>query len=329
MSFAHPLWLLLGFLIPLLIWRHRRTASRQHVPLQLSQAMPERAGRNWRTQARAILPYLRWITLALLVIAMARPQRRWQEEKIQADALDIVLSLDISLSMLSKDFEPDRLSVAKQLAINFVQNRPYDRIGLVAFSAEAFTQCPPTSDRKVVQAYLRNLKVGLLEHGTAIGMGLATAVNRLKDSPAASRVVVLLTDGENNAGYISPLKAASLAQAMGVRVYTIGLGSDGIVMTPEGQNPDGTYFYAPRRMVFDTKLLEEIAAMTEGRFYRARTPDDLRAVYDEIDQLEKTQMEIITYDKTEELFYWPAGIAIALLLLELLLRWLVLRSITL
>lgn len=328
MALAQPFWLILLFFLILLVRRHRATRGRQHAAFQLSQGIPAGLGQTWRTRAARLLPYLRWLALALLIVAMARPQRHWIERKVKADAIDIVLAMDVSLSMLSRDFSPDRLSVAKLVAVDFVEKRPYDRIGLVAFSAEAFTQCPLTTDKVVVQNFIRELKPGILEHGTAIGMGLATAVNRLRESPAASKVVILLTDGENNAGYIQPLQAAEMARALGVRVYTVGIGTEGMVLTPEGINPDGSYFFAMRYTKFDTKLLQEMARLTQGKFFRARTVEDLAGVYDEIDQLEKTKIEFSENYHTDELFIWPAGLAIALLLLEILLRYFALRTIT-
>jgi len=294
--------------------------------------MPQAAGElnaaTFRVRLRRRMPALRWAALILLIGAMARPQRNWQEEKVKADALDIVLSLDISPSMLSKDFEPDRLAVAKRVAIDFVEKRPYDRLGLVAFSAEAFTQCPLTTDRRVVQQFIRELEVGRLDDGTAIGMGLATAVNRLKDSEARSKVVILLTDGENNAGYITPMQAAEIAKTLGVRVYTVGIGTEGVVMSPAQRTMDGSYLFAPRMMQFDTELLRQIAALTNGRFYRAYSEQDLSGIYEEIDRLEKTKIEVTTIRRTAELFHWLLGAAVVLLLLEMLLRWGLLRSVT-
>jgi Ca-activated chloride channel family protein len=267
------------------------------------------------------------MALLVLIVAMARPQLKWNEEKIKADALDIVLSMDISPSMLSRDFEPDRLIVSKQVAADFVENRPHDRIGLVAFSAEAFTQCPLTTDKKVVKSFIQELTVGRLEDGTAIGMGLATAVNRLKDSPSKSKVVVLITDGENNAGYIAPMQAAEMAKTLGIRVYTVGIGTEGVVMSPAQRNPDGSYSFAPRYMRFDTELLKEMAALTGGKFYRARTERDLKYIYGEIDRLEKTKIEVSTIRRTTDYFHWFIGAAVVLLLLELLAAWLFLRSV--
>lgn len=328
MTLAQPLWLLLLLLLPLLIRRQNGTGKQQRLVFFLPDRAALRSGPNWRLGLRNWLPAMRWVALGLLAVAMARPQRQWQEQKIQADAVDIVLALDISPSMLSRDFEPDRLEVAKRVASEFVAKRPYDRLGLVAFSAEAFTQCPLTTDRRIVQQFLRDLQVGRLRDGTAIGMGLATAINRLKDSPSKSKVVILLTDGENNEGYIAPLQAAEIAQTLGIRVYTVGIGTNGIVMSPARRYPDGTYDYAPRRMEFDTELLVEIASMTGGKFYRAWSEEELKGIYAEIDQLEKTKMDITTIRRTTEYFHWLVGVAVLFVLLEALLRWSILRSVT-
>ncbi len=323
MTLADPFWLLLFLPLAWLVWRGQAGISLRMPEPNISMDDP-----SFRTKIRGKLSWLRWLALALLVIAMVRPQRKWEEEKIKADALDIVLSMDISPSMLSKDFEPNRLSVAKRVAADFVAKRPHDRLGLVAFSAEAFTQCPLTTDRRVVQTFINELAVGRLEDGTAIGMGLATAVNRLKDSPSRSKIVVLLTDGENNAGYIAPLKAAEIAQTLGIRVYTVGIGTEGVVISPAQRNPDGSYSFAPRYMKFDTQLLEEIAAATGGKFYRAFSEHDLEAIYAEIDQLEKTKIEVSTVRRTTDYFHWFIGAAVVLLLIEILGTWGILRSVT-
>ncbi len=323
MALADPIWLLL--FLPL-VWLILR--KQEGISLRMPHPHSPMDDRSWRTKVRSRAPWLRWIALALLVLAMARPQRKWEEEKIKADALDIVLAMDISPSMLSKDFDPDRLSVAKRVAADFVSKRPHDRIGLVAFSAEAFTQCPLTTDRRVVQSFINELTVGRLEDGTAIGMGLATAVNRLKDSPSRTKIVVLLTDGENNTGYIAPLKAAEIAQTLSIRVYTVGIGSDGVVMSPAQRNPDGSYSFAPRYMQFDTQLLEEIASGTGGKFYRAYSEHDLEAIYAEIDRLEKTKIEVSTVRRTTDYFHWFIAAAVLLIGLEILGTWVLLRSAT-
>ncbi len=325
MTLAQPLWLLLLLPLAWLVWRRWRVRD---ITLRLPQADDSLGPPTWRTQARRGLPLLRWAALGLLVIAMARPQLKWEQEKVEADAVDIVLAIDISPSMLSRDFDPDRLAVAKKVAIDFVEKRPYDRLGLVAFSAEAFTQCPLTTDRDVVQSFIRELQVGRLEDGTAIGMGLATAVNRLKDSPSRSKVVILLTDGENNAGYIPPMKAAEIAKTLGIRVYTVGIGTEGIVLSPAQRMPDGSYAFAPRQMTFDTDLLRKIAQETDAKFYRAYSEKDLEGIYEQIDQLEKTRIEVSVVRQTTDYFHWFIGLAVVLLLLEVLRKWTILRTIT-
>ncbi len=326
MIFAQPLWLLLSLtLIPLTLRLRGGSTGSLRMPLG---SVPG-SGSTWRSRLVPYMPWLRLVALMLLVVAMARPQRKWQEQKVMADAVDIMLAMDISPSMLSKDFNPDRLAVAKHVAVDFVEKRPYDRLGLVAFSAEAFTQCPLTTDRRVVQAFIRDLQPGRLEDGTAIGMGLATAVNRLKDSPARSRIVILLTDGENNAGLeIPPMRAAEIAQSLGVRVYTVGIGTEGIVTSPAMRNPDGSYEFAPRMMYFDTELLRQMAGLTGGKFYRAYSEQDLEGIYEEIDRLEKTTIQVTTLRRTTDWYHWFAGVAVVFLLLEIVLRRWLLRAAT-
>lgn len=324
MTFAQPLWLLLLLFVPLLI---RRSARSAELLVLLPQNAQLGVAPTWRARVRSALPAMRWLAVGLLALAMARPQRQWQEEKIKADALDIVLSMDVSLSMLNRDFNPNRLAVAKAVAADFVQNRPYDRIGLVAFDGEAFTLCPLTTDRRVVQEFIQTLQVGRVGEGTAIGLGLATAVNRLKDSPSRSKIVILLTDGVNNAGFIEPLAAADIAKALGVKVYTIGVGTEGDVLAPSGRNADGTYSYDFQQQTFDSKPLEDIAAKTGGKYYRAQSEEALNDIYHEIDRLEKTKVEVTTIRHTSDFFHWLLGAAVLFLLLEMLLRWFLLRTI--
>lgn len=324
-TLVQPFWLLLWLPLAIGLWRMQRLAFASS--FSLSYRPSAQLTHSWRSRLRRRLRIVQYVVLAFLCLAMARPQRRWQEEKSTAEALDIMLVMDISLSMLSRDFDPDRLEVAKKVAIDFVQKRPHDRIGLVAFAAEAFTQCPLTMDKTVVTGFIRTLQTGHLEHGTAIGMGLATAVNRLKDGEASGRLVILITDGENNAGYLSPMKATELAATFGIRVYTVGIGSDGVVMSPEGQNADGSYYFAPRMMHFDTELLQEMAAQTKGRFYRAESAEDLAGIYDEIDRLEKTKVEIEVLHHTRDYFQWPLAAGLALLLLEFFIVRVWIRSV--
>ena len=328
MAFAQPYWLLLLLILPLLMWRYRRTAMRRHVTLQVSRQSAMRGVKTWVVYARTWLQTLRWAVLALLIMAMARPQRRWEEEKINAEALDIMLAMDVSPSMLSKDFQPDRLSVAKKVASDFVAQRTYDRIGLVVFSGGAFTQCPLTNDRRILQGFIGNLQAGRLQDGSAVGMGLATAVNRLKDSQSPGKVVILVTDAEHNAGIVGPIKAAQAAQALGVRVYAIGVGRDGLVMSPKSRSVMGTFTFAPRTMQFDAGLLEDIAQISGGRFFRAENEHDLKQIYKEIDSLEKTKIEISVIRRNSEWFFWFLTGAFILLVLEIFLRWGPLRVIT-
>ncbi len=283
---------------------------------------------TWRT---AIAPWISVLPIGALVclaVALARPQRQWEEKKVRTEAVDIALVIDVSPSMLSRDLEPDRLTVARKVAGQFVRQRPNDRIGLVIFSAEAFTLCPLTTDHDMVRHFLDDIRVGRLEDGTAIGMGLATAIYRLKSSTAKSKVIVLLTDGENNAGYISPQTAIEMAQLFGIRVYIIGVGTTGIVLSPVQRNPDGTYLYAPRQSDFDTTLLAEMAAVTQGKFYRAANEKELSEVYRNIDELEKSAVEISVIRHNSDYFSLFILLALSLLLLEVILRWAWLRTLT-
>lgn len=328
MTFAQPLWLLLLLLLPLLMVQYRREARRRHVSLQVSRLSAMKGVKTWVVYARNWIQYLRWLVLALIIVAMARPQLLWHEDEVEAEAIDIMLVMDVSASMLSKDFRPDRLTVAKEVAKSFVARRPYDQLGLVLFSGGAFTQCPLTNDRRILQAFIQNLQVGRLPDGTAIGMGLATAIRHLDKSKSSSKIILLVTDGENNAGDMGPLTAAAAAQALGVRIYTVGIGSEGLVLSPTYQNPNGSFSFAAREMTFDTRLLEQIAQMTRGKFYRARSAADLANIYNEVERLEKTKVVTRSVRKTSELFFWFLNAVFCLLLLEMSLRWGPLRVIT-
>jgi Ca-activated chloride channel homolog len=326
-EFAQPWWFLL--LLPLFgaaVWLTRRK-SKASGTLILPTAAAFVGLQSWRSR---IKPYLYWIPLLAgmaLVIAMARPQRAWNEQKINSDGIDMILAIDISPSMLSRDFSPDRLSVAKKVAIEFVRKRPADRIGLVAYAGEAFTQSPPTSDHQVLCDYIDQLRPGVLDDGTAIGLGLATALNRLRNGTTKTKIIILMTDGENNAGDITPEQATEMAQRMGIRTYTVGLGKEGLVESPVSRYPDGTYAFDWRQSGFNTTLLEQIAASTQGRFFRAYSADDLAGIYNEIDQLEKSKVEVTTIRRYTDYFYWPLGVAIFLLLLEMILAWGVMRTL--
>ncbi|HWB90509.1 MAG TPA: VWA domain-containing protein, partial [Puia sp.] len=253
-----------------------------------------------------------------------RPQTRNDEQLVNGEGIDIVLCLDISGSMLAQDFTPNRMEAAKNVASEFIDHRPTDRIGLVIFSGEAFTMCPLTTDRNVLKAQLYNVQSGLLEDGTAIGSGLATSVDRLRNSPSKSKVIILLTDGENNGGLIDPNTAKEIAKSVGVRVYTIGMGTEGFAPMPI-QTPGGVIMQR-EKVNIDEKLLTQIATETGGRYYRAKDNESLKNIYNEIDRLEKSKIEINTIRRYTEQFFPFALAAAIFLFLELLLRWTVLRK---
>jgi len=282
---------------------------------------------TWRTWLHKLMPVLRMLSYIFIVAAIARPQITLKEEEVKAEGIDIMMVMDLSSSMLAQDFRPDRLSVSKEVAKAFVDKRKFDRLGLAVFAGESFTQCPLTTDHRVVKDFLDNLQCGLLQDGTAIGMGLASAVNRLKDSESKSKVVILLTDGVNNAGYIKPMTAAEIAQEFDIKVYTIGVGSMGQALSPVSRRSDGKYIFGMARVEIDEQLLREISKLTNGRYYRATNEESLTAIYDEIDKLEKTEIEVSTFKRYSEEFrrflLWGVGF----LLFEIVLRLSVLRSL--
>jgi len=322
-----PLWLLLLLLVPLLFfyrqWKRRHTPS---IALDVP-TLQEKIPGSWRVNLFRLIEPLFWLAMILFVFAMARPQREHTEEIVKGEGIDIFLVMDLSSSMLARDFNPDRLSVSKQVAIDFITHRTYDRIGLAVFAAESYTQCPLTNDHQVLIDYLKELECGQLEDGTAIGMGLAAAVNRLKDSDAKSKVVVLLTDGVNNAGYIRPATASQLAKEFAIKVYTIGVGSYGQAMSPVRRNVDGQYLFGLTNVEIDETLLKQIADETGGKYYRATSAEALQLVYDEIDQLEKNEVEITVFKQYQELYYWPLNAGLVLLALLFLVRATILRTL--
>ena len=269
---------------------------------------------------------LRCLGLAALITAIARPQTSLSWQNVTTEGIDIIIALDISGSMLAEDFRPNRLEASKDVAMEFISERPYDRIGLVIYGGESFTQCPLTSDHDVLLNLFDNIQNGMIEDGTAIGMGLATAVNRLKDSEAKSKVVILLTDGANNSGSIPPITAAEIAREFGVRVYTVGVGSEGEARMPfKDQFGRTQYQMVPVRI--DEKTLQEIAQIGDGEYFRATDKNKLENIYKEIDQLEKSKINVTDYKKKSEHF-WPfASLAAALLLLEFLIKNLIFKSV--
>ena len=325
-SFLNPYWFLGLLLIPAMgawyfLQREKRYAN---LNLPSLEAFGES---SWRGKLRILLPILRALTVASLIFALARPQKTLKEQEITADGVDIVLVMDLSSSMLAQDFNPDRLEVSKMVASDFVDKRQYDRIGLAVFAGEAFTQCPLTTDHRVLKEFLAGLQCGILEDGTAIGMGLSTAVNRLKDSEAKSKIVILLTDGDNNAGYIKPLTAAEIARELGVKVYTIGVGSRGSARTPVRRRSNGDYVFGLAEVKFDEDLLKQLSEMTGGQYFRAIDKQSLEQIYQTIDQLEKTKIEVTTIKRYSEEFYFFALLGIVFIVLEIFLRYTVFRTI--
>jgi Ca-activated chloride channel homolog len=326
-EFANPEFLLLLLLLPLIAWWYRGKYKTHYAPITMSNLAMFRGNSSWRGRLRFLLPILRGLAFLVLAVAMARPQKLLNEEDVQADGIDITLTLDLSSSMLAQDFEPDRLEVAKKVASDFVEKRAYDRIGLVVFSGEAFTQCPLTTDHKVVKEFLANLQCGFLQDGTAIGMGLATAVNRMKESQTKSKVIILMTDGVNNAGYFKPEDAMQLAKTLGIKVYTIGVGSTGEAMSPVGRRSDGKYVFGLVPVEIDEPLLQNIAQSTGGKYYRATNAQELEQIYSEIDRLEKSRIDVTTFKRRSEAFSNWAMVGLVLLILELGLRYTIFRTI--
>lgn len=326
-ALLHPWFLALLALIPLVLWWYRRQYPHRYATLRMPSLESVKPGHGWRGRLRALLPILRLLAFIALVVALARPRKLFQEEEVKAEGIDIMMVMDLSSSMLARDFEPDRLEVCKRVATEFVDKREYDRIGLAVFAGEAFTQCPLTTDHRVVKDFLSELQCGMLEDGTAIGMGLATAVNRLKDSQSKSKVVILLTDGVNNAGYIKPETAAGIASEYDIKTYTIGIGSSGDALTPVSRRSDGRYVFGLARVEIDEPLLQEIARMTGGRYFRALDEAGLEDIYEEIDQLEKTEIDITVFKRYEELYYPFLLAGLFLLLAEIVLRYTLFRAI--
>ena len=273
------------------------------------------------------LPLLRIASLTLLLVAIARPQTSFDEEKVTTEGIDIVLAIDVSGSMLSEDFSPNRIGAAKKEAMEFVDNRPHDRIGMVVFSGESFTQCPITIDHAVLKGQIDKVQNGLMEDGTAIGNGLATCVDRLRESTARSRVVILMTDGVNNRGSVSPEDAADIAVQYKVRVYTVGIGTNGKARTPVAMGPDGKLIFDYVPVEIDEARLKQIAKKTGGQYFRATDNKTLKAIYAQIDKLEKTKIEVSAYQRKTEKFYAFVLLAGIFLMIEILLRYLVVRAI--
>ncbi len=327
MHFASPYYLwLLALIVPMIayyVWRVRQGGA----AIQISTVEGVlRAPKSVRYYLRHLPFVLRTAAYALLVVALARPQGIEQNVRTSTEGIDIMLSIDVSGSMLARDFKPDRITAAKEVAASFISDRVGDRLGLVVFAGEAFTQSPLTTDQSTLQTLLARIRSGLIEDGTAIGNGLATAINRLRESEAKSKVIILLTDGVNNRGEIAPMTAAEIARAQGIRVYTIGVGSRGTAPYP-AVDMFGNMTFINQKVEIDEKTLTEIARLTGGRYFRATDKEKLQAIYDEINQLEKSRVEVTERITYHELFLGWVLAALALLTAELLLSNLVLKRI--
>ena len=327
-TFENPGYFWLLILLPLLAGWYFWKRNQQQAELRLSSIQGFKAERSILPVLKHGLFIIRLIALAFLIIAMAKPRSSNVSTRTSStQGIDIVLSIDVSASMLARDLQPNRLDALKEVAAEFIKGRPTDRIGLVVYAGESFTLTPVTSDKNIVLAALEDLRYNtVLESGTAIGMGLATSVNRLKESNAKSKVIILLTDGVNNSGFIDPKIASELAVEYGIKTYTIGLGSNGMALSPIGILPNGQFQYGMARVEIDEKLLQEIASTTGGKYYRATDNEKLEEIYEEIDSLEKTEIEEFKFTNYEERFRPFLLIAGFLLIMELLLRFTVFRS---
>ena len=327
MQFAYPylLWLLV-LLVPMVgyyIWRTMRGGA----TIQISSLDAlKQAPRTIRYYLRHLPFVLRATAFALLVVALARPQDVERLAHTDTEGIDIMLSIDVSGSMLARDFKPDRITAAKEVAGAFIADRYGDRIGLVAFAGEAFTQSPLTTDQGTLQTLLSRIRSGLIEDGTAIGNGLATAINRLRESDAKSKVIILLTDGVNNRGSITPMTAAEIAKAQGMRVYTIGVGTEGMAPYP-ALDMFGQMTFVQQKVEIDEKTLTTIAEMTGGRYFRATDKEKLKAIYDEINRMERSKVEVSEHVTYHELFVKWVLWALGALLAEFLLSTLLLKRI--
>jgi len=326
LTFNNPEFLfLLVLLVPFIVWYFLKN-NKNYASIQVSTIQNiKNYSRSFKNILRHVLFGFRMLAISLLIVAFARPQStdRWKD--VSTEGIDIVLALDISSSMLAKDFNPNRLEASKDIATEFIQDRPNDRMGLVVFSGESFTQCPLTTDHRVLINLFDDIESGMVEDGTAIGMGLATSVNRLKDSKAKSKVVILLTDGVNNRGSVAPNTAAEIAETYDIRVYTIGVGSRGTAPYPVN-TPYGVQ-YKDMEVKIDEEVLQQIAQTTNGKYFRAVNNQKLKKIYEEIDKMEKSKIEVTEFSEKNEEFFWFIIIGVGLIIIEITLKNTVLRSI--
>jgi len=324
-EFAHPQFFTLLLILPIMILWYVTGNNKQQGTMIVSSTRPFGKADSWKTFFRHAPFVLRVLGLIALIIALARPQTRNDEQIITGQGIDIILCMDVSGSMLAQDFLPNRLEAMKQVAVEFVDKRPTDRIGLVVFAGESFTVCPITTDRTMLKSHIMSAQSSFLADGTAIGDGLSTSVERLRGSKAKSRIVILLTDGENQGGLIDPLTAKEIAKSDGVKVYTVGMGTEGYASAPM-QNETGQVTIQKQKVNIDEPLLRQIAGETGGLYFRARDNTSLQNIYTEIDKLEKTKVDINVLKRYTEQFLPFAIAAAILILLELILRYTIFRK---
>jgi len=328
LEFLNPeYFILLGFIPIIILWNYlNRNKLNNSIKFSNSEAFKNSS--NIYSILKASLRYLRMISLVLIITALARPQVIDTSTRVKTNSgVDIIMAIDVSASMLAKDLKPNRLDALKNVADEFIKNRVTDRIGLVEYAGESYTKTPLTTDKSITLRSLREIKYNnIIEGGTAIGMGLATSVNRIKDSKAKSKVIILLTDGVNNAGFIDPITAAELAKEFQIKIYSIGLGTNGLALSPVGIDARGKFNYANVQVEIDEKLLTQISEMTGGKYFRATDNERLKEIYSDIDKLEKTEIEEFKYYSVDEKFRYFLVPAILLIVFELIMKLTILRS---
>ncbi len=327
-EFSQPQFFWLFLALPVAIAWYIWKRKKQTASVKLSSLKGFKVERSFLPKLRPFLFLLRLVALAALITAMARPQTTDVSTKTKSTkGIDIIIAIDVSASMLAKDLRPNRLEALKLVAADFIKGRPSDRIGLVEYAGESYTKTPITSDKSIVLSSLNSIRYNnIIEGGTAIGMGLSTSVNRLKDSKALSKVIILMTDGVNNAGFIDPKIASELALEFGIKTYTIGVGTNGTALSPVARNSNGSFVYDNVPVEIDEDLLKEIAEVTGGKYFRATNNKKLKDIYDEIDKLEKTEVDEFKYTNYEEKYRPLILLAGILLLLELLLKYTLFKS---
>ena len=328
LEFLNPEYFILLGVIPIIILWNYLNRYKLNNSIKFSNSEAFKNSSNIYSILKASLRYLRMISLVLIITALARPQVIDTSTRVKTNSgVDIIMAIDVSASMLAKDLKPNRLDALKNVADEFIKNRVTDRIGLVEYAGESYTKTPLTTDKSITLRSLREIKYNnIIEGGTAIGMGLATSVNRIKDSKAKSKVIILLTDGVNNAGFIDPITAAELAKEFQIKIYSIGLGTNGLALSPVGIDARGKFNYANVQVEIDEKLLTQISEMTGGKYFRATDNERLKEIYSDIDKLEKTEIEEFKYYSVDEKFRYFLVPAILLIVFELIMKLTILRS---